>query len=138
MIYDKELYHYLILHFPIAMFIVGYIFDMLSVLFKNDFLSKFSFWNLGIGIITGIFSIITGFITDASSDKTHLVNPLNIWDTHGSHMVVAILLFYIIFIVKFYWGTVINKKILLLLHTFALLFFVHGAHLGAKLAGRFF
>ena len=44
MIYDKELYHYLILHFPIAMFIVGYIFDMLSVLFKNDFLIQIHYF----------------------------------------------------------------------------------------------
>ena len=40
MIYDKELYHYLILHFPIAMFIIGYVFEVLSILFKNDLLSK--------------------------------------------------------------------------------------------------
>ena len=138
MIYDKELYHYLILHFPIAMFIMGYVFDTLSILLKNDLLGKFSFWNLGLGIITGIFSIITGFITDASSASTHLIEPLNIWNTHGSHMIVAILLFYIIFIIKFYWGSIINKKMLFLLHTLVLLFFVHGAHLGAKLAGRLF
>ena len=136
MIYDKELYHYLILHFPIALFIIGYIFDFFSILFKNDLFNKFSFWNLGLGIITGFFSIITGFIKDASRTPTHMLEPFNIWDTHGSHMIVAIILFYAVFIIKFYWGNIINKKLLFFMHSLALLFFIHGAHLGAKLAGR--
>ena len=138
MIYEKELYHNLILHFPIALLVIGYFFDFASVAFKNDLFYKFSFWNLGLGIITGIFSIITGFIKDNANVKSHITNPFDIWTTHGSNMIVAIILFYVIFIVKFYWGSIVNRKLLLFFHTLVICFFIHGADLGAKLAGRLF
>ena len=64
MFYEKELYHYLILHFPIALFITGYLFDLVFFYNKDNFYSKCGFMLMGCGIITGIISIITGFITD--------------------------------------------------------------------------
>ena len=50
-IYEKEVYHYLMLHFPIALFLTGYIFDLLYISIGNSLFYKFGFWNLGIGII---------------------------------------------------------------------------------------
>ena len=133
MIYEKELYHYLILHFPIALFITGYIFDLLYVLIGNDLFYKFGFWNLGIGIITGVFAIIAGFITD-NSLVGHMENPFPIWTTHGTHMIVAIIIFYIIFLLRFFFEQNINKKYLFIIHSLAIMFFIHGAHIGLKLA----
>ena len=133
MIYEKELYHYLILHFPIALFITGYIFDLLYVLIGNDLFYKFGFWNLGIGIITGVFTIIAGFITD-NSLVGHMENPFPIWTTHGTHMIVAIIIFYIIFLLRFFFEQNINKKYLFIIHSLAVMFFIHGAHIGLKLA----
>ena len=133
MIYEKELYHYLILHFPIALFITGYIFDLLYVLIGNDLFYKFGFWNLGIGIITGVFTIIAGFITD-NSLVGHMENPFPIWTTHGTHMIVAIIIFYIIFLLRFFFEQNINKKYLFIIHSLAIMFFIHGAHIGLKLA----
>ena len=133
MIYEKELYHYLILHFPIALFITGYIFDLLYVLIGNNMFYKFGFWNLGIGIITGVFTIIAGFITD-NSLVGHMENPFPIWTTHGTHMIVAIIIFYIIFLLRFFFEQNINKKYLFIIHSLAVMFFIHGAHIGLKLA----
>ena len=133
MIYEKELYHYLILHFPIALFITGYIFDLLYVLIGNDLFYKFGFWNLGIGIITGVFTIIAGFITD-NSLVGHMENPFPIWTTHGTHMIAAIVIFYIIFLLRFFFEQNINKKYLFIIHSLAVMFFIHGAHIGLKLA----
>ena len=133
MIYEKELYHYLILHFPIALFITGYIFDLLYVLIGNDLFYKFGFWNLGIGIITGVFTIIAGFITD-NSLVGHMENPFPIWTTHGTHMISAIIIFYIIFLLRFFFEQNINKKYLFIIHSLAVMFFIHGAHIGLKLA----
>ena len=43
MIYDREVYHYLMLHFPITLFIVGYMFDLFSF-YKNDLnMEKYGF-----------------------------------------------------------------------------------------------
>ena len=135
MIYEKELYHYLILHFPIALFITGYFFDLLYVLIGNDLFYKFGFWNLGIGIITGVFTIIAGFITD-NSLVGHMENPFPIWTTHGTHMIISIIIFYIIFLLRFFFAQDINKKYLFIIHSLAVMFFIHGAHIGAKLADR--
>ena len=135
MIYDREIYHYLFLHFPIALFVLGYFFNFAAVVFKDELFNKFSFWNLGLGIITGIATIMTGFITD-DIVMGHMDNPLPVWSTHGTHMIIAVALFYILFIIKFYWGTILKDKYILFIHTIILFFFIHGTHIGAKLADR--
>ena len=66
----------------------------------------------------------------------HMDNPLPIWTTHGTHMIVSILLFIIFFIFKIYFRKFIKEKYFLFMHTLLLLFFIHGAHIGAKLADR--
>jgi len=137
MIYDKELYHFLFLHFPIALFITGYMFDLLGYVKSNSNFNQFGFWNLSLGIFGGILSIVTGFITDQSIG--HMDNPLPIWTTHGTHMITAVILFICLLILK-----ILNSKekinispiIVLIIHTLILMFFIHGTHIGAKLADR--
>ena len=137
MIYEKELYHYVILHFPIALFITGYMFDLLGYFKSNSIFSKFAFWNLCLGIFWGILSIISGLITDQLIG--HMDNPFPIWTTHGTHMIFAVILFTCLFYVKI---LIFKEKInipailILIIHTLVLLFFIHGAHIGAKLADR--
>ena len=138
MLYDKELYHFLVLHFPIALFITGYLFDCVGFLIGNKMFSRFGFWNLGMGIFWGIISIITGFITDQEFIG-HMDNPFPIWTTHGTHMIFAISFFLIIFIMRnlVLRGKMnIPLKIIMILHTLAIMFFMHGTHIGAKLADR--
>ena len=65
--YDKEVYHFLVLHFPIALFITGFIFNVFYLLnISSDFSEKikeYIKWTMGMGIIWSFLSIITGFIT---------------------------------------------------------------------------
>ena len=138
MLYEKEMFHYLLLHFPIALFSTGYLFDVLSFYKNNHTLYTFSLWNIGMGIFWGILSIISGFITDWSL-YGHMKNPLPIWTTHGSHMIASIVIFLFLFIIKHMESinrVKISKINILILHTFILVFFIHGAHVGAKLADR--
>ena len=137
MIYDKELYHYLILHFPIALFITGYMFDSFGLYKSNPIYNKFGFWNLCLAIFWGILTIISGFITDQSIG--HMDSPFPIWATHGTHMIVAIILFIFLLILKIASSKEkisIHPRIVLIIHTLILMFFIHGAHIGAKLADR--
>ena len=137
MIYEKEIYHFLILHFPIALFITAYIFDVIGYINSNSLFDKFSYWNLIMGVFWGILSIMTGFITDQGIG--HMDSPFPVWTTHGTHMILAIILFFLIVIIKnlSQKGKLnISKKIILLIHLIVLLFFIHGAHIGAKLADR--
>ena len=106
---------------------------ILYVFIGNNLFYKFGFWNLGIGIITGVFTIIAGFITD-NSLVGHMENPFPIWTTHGTHMIAAIVIFYIIFLLRFFFEQNINKKYLFIIHSLAVMFFIHGAHIGLKLA----
>ena len=61
MIYEKEMFHYLLLHFPIALFATGYLFDLISFFNKNNTFYTFSLWNMGMGIFWGLLSIFSGF-----------------------------------------------------------------------------
>ncbi len=138
MIYEKEMFHYLLLHFPIALFITGYIFECLDILTDHINFKKFSFWNLGMGIFWGILTIISGFITD-NSLYGHMENPLPVWSTHGTHMIISIFLFFILLILKYFTlknRIMLSSKLLFLIHSLLILFFVHGTHIGAKLADR--
>ena len=137
MIYEKELYHYLIIHFPIGLFITGYMFDFLSYIKPGYSFQKFSFWNILLGIFWGILSIISGLITD--QEIGHMENPFPIWTTHGTHMIIAVFLFFILLLLKrliIKEKIKLSSKIILLIHTLFILFFIHGAHIGAKLADR--
>jgi len=138
MLYEKELYHYLALHFPIALFITGYCFDLLFFIYNKYNFEQFGLWNLGLGIVWGIITIITGFITD-NILVGHMESPLPIFTTHGTHMIVSIILFLILFIIRFFYIAYLSdkqKNILYFFHTLALIFFIHGTHIGAKLADR--
>ena len=131
MIYDKEVYHFLFLHFPIGLLVTGYIFNIFKFILKDGKFDEFISWIMGMGIIFGIFSIITGFITDW--DMGHMDTPFPIFSTHGSLMILCISFFCILFYLKF---KKINAKVFLLLHTIATLLLMYGAHLGAKWADR--
>ena len=49
MVYEKEMYHFLILHFPIALFFTGYVFDIAGYIKSDNQLKKFSYWNSSSG-----------------------------------------------------------------------------------------
>ena len=137
MLYDKELYHYVFLHFPIALFITGYMFDLLSFMKPGRHYKKFSNWNIVLGVFWGIITIITGFITD--NDIGHMENFLPIWTTHGTHMIVSVFSFIIFLYLKKLVKSekiILSSKLLLFIHTLLIIFFIHGAQIGAKLADR--
>ena len=138
MIYEKEMFHYLLIHFPIALFITGYLFDLLSFFKKNIIYNTFSLWNLGMGVFWAILTIISGFITDKSL-YGHMESPFPIWTTHGTHMIVASIFLLTIFIIKYLKSKDkinLSVKVIIALHTLAVIFFIHGTHIGAKLADR--
>ena len=64
MVYEKETYHYLLIHFPISLFIIGYLFSCLDFYKKNDFYEKFSDTNMLLGVMFGVVAICSGFFAD--------------------------------------------------------------------------
>ena len=138
MIYEKEMFHFLLLHFPIGLFITGYFFDVASYFKKNDILNTFGLWYMVMGLFWGILSIISGFITDWSF-YGHMENPFPIWTTHGTHMIVSMLFFLFIIVVRYLEKNdriKLSNTVIILIQTLAISFFIHGTHIGAKLTDR--
>ena len=52
--------HPLIVHFPIALLVLGGIIEIVNVLLKSDFWNKVGTFLIIIGVITGVFSLLTG------------------------------------------------------------------------------
>jgi len=138
MIYEKEMFHYLFLHFPIALFCTAFIFELINLIDKKRKYATFVLWNIGMAIFWSFFSIISGFITDWSL-YGHMESPLPVWTTHGTHMIIASILYIFMFILKYlnYSNKVkLSNNVVLFFHFIILSFFIHGTHIGAKLADR--
>ena len=132
MIYDKEVYHFLSLHFPIALFITGYIFHILFIFLDKIEFEQYILWTMGMGILWSLVSIITGYIT--AIEKEYISSFMDILQKQHSYMMIlATGLFIATFILI---NKKINIKILLFIHSLAVILLIYGTHLGAKWAER--
>ena len=129
--YDREVYHFLVLHFPIALFITGYYFDVLYSLFNKEEFENFIFWMMGLGIFWSGLSIITGYI--AAYEMGYLKSFIDIFDKkHATIMIINTSLFILLFIFR----KKNSSKWLFTIHTICVILLLYGAHLGAKWADR--
>ena len=130
--YPKEVYHFLVLHFPIALFSTAFIFDFIYVLTDKEEIQNYVCWTMGMGIIWGLISIITGYVT--AIEMGHIDSVYDVFQKeHSRNMIICVFYFIILFILK---NKNFNHKILLFLHTIGIIFLMYGAHLGAKWADR--
>lgn len=87
--FDTQYIHPMIVHFPIALLIVGLLADIIGLLLKKEFFSKAGFYLLILGTLGVIAAFITGNlagegVTEAGSLKQALENhedaaELSIW-----------------------------------------------------------
>ena len=130
--YPKEVYHFLVLHFPIALFSTAFIFDFICVVTDKEEIKDYVFWTMGMGIIWGFLSIITGYIT--AIELGYMESLLDIYSKrHSMIMLFCISYFIILFILR---TKSINSKILLFFNAGGVGLLMYGAHLGAKWADR--
>ena len=132
--YDKEVYHFLFLHFPIGLFITGFIFHVFYMFNHSvevsDKLKEYIHWTMGMGIIWSILSVITGFIT--ALELEYINSIFNISDKpHAYIMILSTILFSILFSLRN-----MDKKIFFILHLGSVILLIYGTHLGAKWAER--
>ena len=132
MLYDKEVYHFLFLHFPIALFITGYIFHLLYNLSDKKEINNYITWTMGMGILWSIISIVTGYI--AAFELEYIQSFSNIFDKkHSFIMILSTFFFIILFILR---SKDFNNKILFFFHSIAVSLIIYGTHLGAQWAER--
>ena len=129
--------HPLLVHFPIALFSTGLLFDILAHILKKDDLEAAGFYSMLMGLVSSIFAIISGMIAffemGSISDLPHF--------HHGLLQLSATIILCILFGIRVKYDVDIRfsgmkKNIYLLLHSFSVGLLFYGAHLGAIAAER--
>ena len=135
--YSLETIHPLLVHFPIALFSTGLLFDILARLLNNEELDHAGFWTMLLGLVSSPFTIIAGIIAylEEGSFLNIFIFP------HGMLEIISTL-----FLLGLFWARIkfqleirysdLKKYLYLLLHVLAVGILFYGAHLGAKVAGR--
>ena len=129
--------HPLLVHFPIALFSTGLMFDISSYVLEKDELETAGFYTMFMGLVSSFFAIISGMIAffeiGSISDIFHF--------HHGLIQLSATIFLYILFGVRIKYDVDIRfggskKYIYFLLHCFSVGLLFYGAHLGAVEAGH--
>ena len=129
--------HPLFVHFPIALFATGLFFDLLAQIFKQEDLEQAGFWSMFMGLVSCLFTNITGLIVffeeGSFSDLPKFSHALLIW--------VSIFLFAVLFWARIQFQldfrySATKRNIYYLLHIIAVCILFYAAHLGAQVAGR--
>ena len=111
--------HPLLVHFPIALFSTGLLFDILAHFLEKDDLEAAGFYSMFMGLLSSFFAIISGMIAffemGSISDLPHF--------HHGIIQLSATIILFIIFGIRVKYDVDIRfgglkKNIFLLLHCF--------------------
>ena len=129
--------HPLLIHFPIALFSTGLLFDISSYFWEKEDLETAGFYTMFMGIVSSFFAIISGMIAffeiGSISDIFHF--------HHGLIQLSATIFLFILFGVRIKYDVDIRfdgmkKNIYFLLYSLSVGILFYGSHLGAKAAER--
>jgi uncharacterized membrane protein len=103
--------HPRIVHFPIAFFIIYFIFETSGIIFKKDFLNKAAYIILIIGIITALLAVLTG--NQAQNAAKLILNGKisgisEAFEKHEEYATITLWYFTALFVLRTY--LIINKK----------------------------
>ncbi len=129
--------HPLLVHFPIALFSTGLLFDLLAEILQKEELEQAGFWSMLMGLVSCLFANMTGllaFLEEGSiSDLPLFSHALLIW--------LAIIFFAVLFWVRIKFQvdlhySSLKRYIYFIGNILAVGILFYGAHLGAKIAER--
>lgn len=130
--------HPLFVHFPIALFSTGWLCDLLGSRLRKESLIHAGWWCLAFGVISAVFTAITGFLADTVTG--HMSDPFPLYSTHGVVQLTASAVFLILFVWRWRLNTRLpeppRQYLYLALGGAAAAILFYGGHLGAQLAGR--
>jgi len=129
--------HPLFVHFPIALFSTGFLFDILAQLFQREDLGQAGFWSMLIGLVSCLFTNMTGLL---SFLEVRSISDLPLF-SHAILIWVSISLFAILFWMRIQFQidmrySDLKRNIYLFSHAVVVGLLFYGAHLGAKAAER--
>ena len=138
--YSLETVHPLFIHFPIALLSTGLFFDILAMIFHHEDLEHAGFWCMLMGIISCLFSNITGLMAFLSEGE--LLDLPN-W-SYRFHFLIAWCITFVIAVL--FWARIkfqlnlryspLKRFLYLMIHILTVGILFYGAHLGAKAAER--
>ena len=135
--YSPETIHPLLVHFPIALFSTGLLFDILARLLNNKELDHAGFWTMLIALVSSPFTIIAGIIAFLEEGSFLDLSQFD----HGILAFISTLILLVLFCVRIKYEvdfrySNLKRNIYLLFHLLAVGILFYGAHLGAQTAGR--
>jgi len=133
--------HPLVIHFPIALFSVGFLCDTLGCVFQKKGLEHAGWWNLVFGVLFSVVSIITGLIIDFGSRPRLIDRPFPLHENHAYLQILTVCLFLSLMVWRAKTRPVLSfdsKPALIYLGVlwFSVGLLFYGSHLGAVLSGR--
>jgi uncharacterized membrane protein len=76
--------HAMLIHFPIALLIVGFLFEVLSLIWKKDYLKQGAFYLLILGALGTLVSYLSGNAAGEGIEEGPLKNPLELHEQAAS------------------------------------------------------
>jgi uncharacterized membrane protein len=76
--------HAMLIHFPIALLIVGFLFEALSLIWKKDYLKQGAFYLLILGALGTLVSYLSGNAAGEGIEEGPLKNPLELHEQAAS------------------------------------------------------
>lgn len=130
--------HSIFIHFPIAFLFLFIILEILNIFLRKSFISKSSHLLLLLGVIGGIFAVLTG--NQAAQSISEKINNLTLYkeliEEHQYYATLTLWLFFFLLILKTYLSRL--KKENLTLYVLFLIFTLFSSYLlfkTAKLGG---
>ena len=135
--FSPETIHPLLVHFPIALFSTGLLFDILARLLNNEELDHAGFWTMLIALVSSPFTIIAGIIAFLEEGSFLDLSQFD----HGILAFISTLILLVLFCVRIKYEvdfrySNLKRNVYLLFHFLAVGILFYGAHLGAQTAGR--
>ncbi len=100
--------HPYIVHFPIALFIIYSLFEIIALFFKDENFSRIIMIMLGLGVLFSILAVLTGNSTAETGKRYIPSGALELLETHKSFATITLFYYSILFFIRFY--LLIKKK----------------------------
>lgn len=94
--------HPMVIHFPIALFVVYTLLEFIALFFKNGNFSKVILIILGMGVFFAILAVLTGNKAAEACEKLVPPDVSEIIETHETFATITLFFYATLFLIKFY------------------------------------
>ncbi|PKP13610.1 hypothetical protein CVT91_06520 [Candidatus Atribacteria bacterium HGW-Atribacteria-1] len=127
--------HAMIIHFPIALLVVGFISELIAVFIKNEFFKNAAFYLLLLGALGAIIAYISGSYAGEGIEEGPLLIPMELHED-AALITLWLSIFTALFSVVVYYFKAQNAKIKwlgILLYTLLVISVARTGYLGGQL-----